>query len=113
MDGELRKNGKLYVGNGNQLRKKIISNIHGSSKGGHSGITTTTKRIEELFFWPTLKKEVMEYVKAYDTCQRCKPKHVSTPGLLQPLPFRTRLGKQSLWILLRAFQDQMEKRLYW
>lgn len=88
VDGELRKDGKLYIGEGNQLRKRIIDNIHNNSEGGHSGITATTKRIEVMFFWPTIRREVMEYIKACDTCQRCKPQHIATPGLLQPIPIQ-------------------------
>lgn len=91
IDGELKKDGKLYVGAGNKLREQIISNLHGSSEGGHSGILPTTKRIEDKFYWPTLKQEVQSYVKSCDTCQKCKPEHIPYPGLLHPLPIRPQM----------------------
>lgn len=40
------------------MRRKIIENIHSSPESGHSGITVTTKRIQEKFHWPKLKSEV-------------------------------------------------------
>lgn len=50
VDGELMKGVRWYVGTGNQLRKRIIENIHSSPEGGHSGISATTKRIQEKFY---------------------------------------------------------------
>lgn len=90
VDGDIKKEGKYYVGNGNGLRRQIIENSYSSLEGGHSGILTTIKRIQNMFYWPKLKDEVQEFVKACDVCQRCKSEHVPTPGLLQPLPIPER-----------------------
>lgn len=49
IDDELKKEGKLYVGSGNSLRKQIIQNSHKSAEGGHSGVIPTFKIIQELF----------------------------------------------------------------
>lgn len=86
VDVELKKDGKWYVGSGNNLRAKIIENIHSSPEGGHSGIVATAKRIQEYFYWSNSTTEFHEYLKACDTCQRCKAEHIASPGLLQPLP---------------------------
>ncbi|WOG95792.1 hypothetical protein DCAR_0415120 [Daucus carota subsp. sativus] len=86
VDGDLMYEGRWYVGNGNQMRKQIIENVHSSPEGGHSGVTVTARRIQEKFHWPQLKLEVQEYIRACDVCQRCKAEHTSPPGLLQPLP---------------------------
>lgn len=85
-EGVLRKEGKIYVGNQGELRKKLIEAIHGSSEGGHSGITATIKRAEALFYWPGLRKDLAEFVKQCDVYQRNKHEHVLSPGLLQPIP---------------------------
>lgn len=39
----LMKDGKYYVGSGQELRKKITMTLHDSSEGGHSGVTATIK----------------------------------------------------------------------
>lgn len=64
----------------------IIINSHSSTEGGHLGITVTTKRIQEFFYWPNLVSDVHEFVRSCDVCQRCKSEHNAPPGLLQPLP---------------------------
>lgn len=63
----------------------MIQSLHSSPIGGHSGVSATIKRIQSLFAWPGLKKQVVEFVKSCPTCQQAKPERVRYPGLLQPL----------------------------
>ncbi|GKC79313.1 ty3-gypsy retrotransposon protein, partial [Tanacetum coccineum] len=55
-NGQLRRKGKLMVGNVDQLRKKLSLHFHGDLVGGHSGV------------------------------QKQKPDLSAYPGLIQPLP---------------------------
>ena len=84
--GELRRNGRLVVGNDLQLKAQILSIFHDSALAGHSGVWGTYKRISALLYWPKLRKEVREFVRVYVTCQRYKPGNSSPADLLQPLP---------------------------
>lgn len=77
---------RIYVGKGAGLRRKILQEFQNSPLGGHSGIQSTISRIQHYFYWPGLTKEVTEWIKACDTCQRCKSENVAYPGYLQPLP---------------------------
>ncbi|GKA15840.1 C2H2 and C2HC zinc fingers superfamily protein, putative isoform 1 [Tanacetum coccineum] len=43
--GLLKRDGKIFVGSAGGLRKQIITEIHGSSFGGHSGRDVTVKRV--------------------------------------------------------------------
>lgn len=45
----------------------------------------TIKRIQALFAWPGLKKDVHQFVTSCPICQQAKPKRVKYLGLLQPL----------------------------
>lgn len=85
-DEELRRQGKLYVGSLGDLRANIIQNMHGGKEGGHSGINATIKRVTQIFWWPGINQDITSYVQSCDVCQRFKGEHVSTPGLLQPIP---------------------------
>lgn len=85
INGELKKCGKYYVGSSTDLRKNICSTIHSNMEGGHSGITASIKRAERLFYWPNLKKDFTQFIKECVTCQRNKPEHNASPGLLQPV----------------------------
>ncbi|GKC47842.1 putative mitochondrial protein [Tanacetum coccineum] len=86
---ELRKKKKLVIGNSPELKQKLLSWMHDSPHGGHSGVHATCKRIGALFYWPKLKQAVRDYVRECDTCQRCKADLAASPGLLQPLPIAT------------------------
>nr|XP_027108798.1 uncharacterized protein LOC113728610 [Coffea arabica] len=82
----LKYNGRIYVGSTNGLRARIIQALHSSAIGGHSGQRGCWQRIKSLFYWPTMRQEVIQFIQACDVCQRYKAEHVHLPGLLQPLP---------------------------
>jgi len=42
----------------------------------------TFKRIQALFAWLGLKKQVTQFVQSCPTCQQAKPEHVRYPRLL-------------------------------
>ncbi|WOG96017.1 hypothetical protein DCAR_0415347 [Daucus carota subsp. sativus] len=85
-DGDLRFNGRLVVGSDGSFRKQIFDTLHGGPEGGHSGIQTSIKRVGNLFWWPSLSKDIKQWVQLCEVCQRCKSEHVPYPGLLQPIP---------------------------
>lgn len=53
---------------------------------GHSGVNATIGRIQTWFWWPTLSKDVTNWIQRCEICQRCKHDHVPYPSLLQPIP---------------------------
>ena len=85
-DGVIRFNGRIWVGNNSAVQTKIISALHSSAVGGHSGQLATYHRINKLFWWKGLKKDVENFVKQCQVCQQAKHLLTSPPGLLQPLP---------------------------
>lgn len=46
--------------------------------------------LQRYFWWPTLSRDVREYVSACSTCARSKLGHQPPAGLLQPLPTPSR-----------------------
>ena len=85
-NGLLKYSGKLYMGSNNGLRGRLIQTLHDSALRGHSGQRGCWQRLKSLFYWPNMKQEVVRYIQECDICQRFKSEHVSSPGLLQPLP---------------------------
>jgi hypothetical protein len=85
-DGLLRYKSKVWVGHDEILQSKIVSALHYSPVGGHSGIPVTIKRVKQYFFWAGLKKSIHSFVSACQICQQAKPDRTRYPGLLQPLP---------------------------
>ena len=86
INGELRRRGKLVVGNNASVKLHIFKWLHDSAIGGHSGRNSTLHRIKTLFYWPKMSLEVQNYVRNCSTCQRNKYDQAAKPGLLQPLP---------------------------
>lgn len=85
-EGILRKGSRIYLGSQGDLRAKIMEKIHSSPEGGHSGVTASIRKAEVICYWPTLRKDLTEWIANCEVCQRSKGEHVPTPGLLQPIP---------------------------
>jgi hypothetical protein len=54
-------------------KEPILAEYHDSLFGGHFGRDVTLSRIREKFWWPTMWRDVAEYVKTCDSCQRYGP----------------------------------------
>lgn len=87
--GLIKKGNQLWVGHNSALRTKLISVLHDSALGGHSGIMATYQRVKKAFYWQGLKRDVEDFVKQCRICQKAKSEHVHPAGLLQPLPIPT------------------------
>lgn len=94
VQGILKKERRIYVGNGADVRRNIVQTLHASALGGHSGQTTCLQRIKLAFYWPNMKSEVIEMIKSCEVCQRSKNENVQYPGLLQPLNIPTQIWKE-------------------
>ncbi|CAM8943168.1 unnamed protein product [Rhodiola kirilowii] len=86
LHGQLRRKGKLVVGNDQQLKDKILTWLHCGSTSGHSGRDPTLQRVKALFYWKGLATDVQQFIRSCATCQRSKYDRSAYPGLLQPLP---------------------------
>jgi RNase H-like domain found in reverse transcriptase/Reverse transcriptase (RNA-dependent DNA polymerase)/Integrase zinc binding domain/Integrase core domain/Retroviral aspartyl protease len=53
-------------------RKLILNDFHMLPTGGHAGVTRMTKTIKQRFEWPGMAKDIQEFVKRCDACQRFK-----------------------------------------
>jgi len=86
VDGVIRHQGHIWIGDNSAIRTKVISALHASPIGGHSGIQATYYRVKQLFQWRGMKQDVEQFVKQCTICQQAKHEHTNPAGLLQPLP---------------------------
>ncbi|XP_052878318.1 uncharacterized protein LOC128284344 [Gossypium arboreum] len=70
----------------------------------HPGENKMYRNLCELYWWPRLKREVMEFVCKCSVCQKVKAKHQLPLGLLQPV-------KIPLW-KDPSFTSQFWKKLH-
>lgn len=86
VDGLLFFKGRIYLGPNNVLKPSILHHVHNGPLGGHLGYVKTLHRIKQDFYWPDMKKDLQQYIKECDVCQRVKHENCRSVGLLQPLP---------------------------
>ena len=68
-------------------RPHILSLAHDTPMSGHLGINKTYQRILEHFYWPNLRKDVVEFCRSCHTCQTVgKPNQTLPKAPLQPIP---------------------------
>lgn len=84
--GLLKHKGRVWVGDNPSLQYQIISALHDSPMGGHSGFPVTYKRIKALFSWRHMKAAIQHQLSSCSVCLLSKPDRAKYPGLLQPLP---------------------------
>ncbi|UYV67424.1 hypothetical protein LAZ67_5000530, partial [Cordylochernes scorpioides] len=92
------ENGCLYKKNPNpegrewllvvpkKRRKEIMSEYHNHMLNGHLGVARTTYRLKNKYYWPSMLKDVSEFVKTCHLCQSRKGSNQLPSGLLQPIP---------------------------
>lgn len=85
-NGILHYRGRIWLGNNQQMQTKVMTALHCSAIGGHSGIHVTVCRVCNLFAWPGLRKTVRAFTADCSVCKQAKSERVRYPGLLQPLP---------------------------
>jgi hypothetical protein len=57
-----------------QVRQKVLFAAHDGLLAGHCGVRKTLSRIENRFWWPGIVKDVTNYCRTCEVCQRCSPK---------------------------------------
>ena len=68
-----------------QIHEAILQEFHDGVVGGHLGADKTRERIERLFIWDTLRKDVDHWVKTCGPCRRGK--HTTTKPAGHPTPY--------------------------
>jgi transposase InsO family protein len=89
-EGLLLRKGKLMVPEVNFLRTYLVRAVHATQVTAHPGARKTLKLLRDRYYWPSMSKDVSQYVAA---CKPCRWSHVprdKTPGLLKSLPIPER-----------------------
>ena len=81
----LYKNG-IFVPNVQCLKQMILQEMHNVPYAGHLGYQKIVAVVKSHYFWPSMKREIVEYIARCMECQKVKAEHRHPAGLLQPLP---------------------------
>ena len=77
---------KIYIPDVAYLRRVFMDEIHQTPYSGHPGYQKTIATARKQYFWPGMKKDMVEYISSYMKCQHVKVEHQHLAGLLQPFP---------------------------
>src|SRR5258705_449163 len=78
--------GRLYVPDDLDLRRKIVSDHHDTPVAGHPGALATTRRVRLSYWWPGLTTFIRNYVAGCATCQQFKVNTRPSKPSLYPIP---------------------------
>jgi Integrase zinc binding domain len=84
--GLLRHKGSVYVPEDPTIRQEVIKANHDDSYAGHFGAARTIELVRRKYYWPLQVKDIREYVRGCDVCQRVKTPRHRPYGELQSLP---------------------------
>ena len=67
-----------------QCRRGVMELAHSNPLAGHLGKEKTARRILQLFYWPTLYRDVAEWCRCSAACQKRKVPLVPLPVMEEP-----------------------------
>ncbi|KAL0291128.1 UNVERIFIED_CONTAM: Transposon Ty3-I Gag-Pol polyprotein [Sesamum radiatum] len=84
-DGMLLNGKRICVPDVEELRTEIMHEAHYAPYAMHPGSTKMYRDLRPYYWWPTMKKDVAEFVARCLTCQQVKAEHQAPAGKLHPL----------------------------
>ncbi|KAI0501334.1 hypothetical protein KFK09_016278 [Dendrobium nobile] len=108
---------RLWIPVFGDLKKEILYESHHSGYTIHPGSGKMYGDMKRLFWWPGMKKDVVDFVSKCEACQLMKAEHQRPGGLLQSLPIpewkweevtmdfamgfsRSRQGHDVIWVIV-------------
>jgi hypothetical protein len=85
LDGILLCKDKIFVPNVQDPKHMIFHEMDNVPYAGHPDYQKTMAGIKRHYFWPDMKKEIIEYIDRCMECQKVKAENRHLVGLLQPL----------------------------
>ncbi|XP_016752202.1 uncharacterized protein [Gossypium hirsutum] len=82
-EGVLCFRGRICIPKDDDLRQSILREAHGSLYAMHPGGNKMYQNLRELYWWPGLKREVMEFVSKCLVSQKVEAENQLPSGLLQ------------------------------
>ena len=77
---------RIYVPSSGELRNLVLKKMNNLRDVEHPSYQKTIAAIRSQYFFPGMKKDVVEYISRCMECQRVKFEHRHPTSLLQPLP---------------------------
>src|ERR1700761_1442780 len=83
--GRWEKAGRKVITGDEEEQRRLVRNHHDPPAYGHPGIQKTVDLVQRHYWWPTLKKDVVQFVKGCGECQRNKVNTRPEKAALSPI----------------------------
>lgn len=83
-NGILYQGSRMFVPDDNELKHAILEKFHDSPMSGHGGIKKTLELISRDFWWSNMTKDIEDYIRGCERCQKTKAVQLKPGGLLFP-----------------------------
>ena len=77
---------RLCVPANDELKKQLLHEAHNTLFTMHPGSNKMYRDLKHFYWWPGMKKDIVNYVSKCLTCQQVKAEHQVPSGLLNPIP---------------------------
>ncbi|XP_062113261.1 uncharacterized protein LOC133824401 [Humulus lupulus] len=84
-NGMLKFKERVCVPNDEELKREILTDAHNTLYSVHPGMTKMFNDLKRHYWWPKMRKDVVEFVAKCLTCQQVKAEHQKPAGFLQPI----------------------------
>ena len=85
-NGLLFYKGRLFLGSSSQdLKAQVLQQVHASPLRGHFGYLKSFQRFKKDFYWTSMVRDLKQFVRECDACQRLKSETCLPAGMLQSL----------------------------
>jgi len=108
---------RLYLSNDETVKHMVLRETHESKFSIHLGSTKMYRDLKHLYWWPNMKREIVEYVSKCGICEQVKVGYQRPIGPLQSLQIpewkwemitmnfmlgfpRGRKGNDAIWVIV-------------
>ncbi|GJX61179.1 reverse transcriptase domain-containing protein [Tanacetum coccineum] len=124
-DGSLHYMDRIWIPLVGGVKTKIMDNAHKTRYSMHPRVDKMYYNLRDIYWWPSMKKEIAIYVSKCLTSAKVKAEHQRPPGLLQKpeipewkwekiaMDFKTKLsrsigGHDAIWVIV----DRLTKSVH-
>ena len=78
----LMKTDQMWVPKRDKLRLRVIKEVHNQPAVDHFGVKQTLNMIRQFYYWPTVRKDIEQYLPNCYVCRQAKASRDVYNGLL-------------------------------
>ena len=80
-----KKSYRLCIPRNKELLNQLLNEFHTPKHSAHPGCEKLYNKLRSCFYWPKMQRDIQNFIRRCDSCQRNKPSNRNQRGPLQPL----------------------------